>query len=64
MFIERIMIAWDGNLVSLVSCRIRCYIVINNLSVLPTKYSVLGYSLLENLMHYKKHCVIYELTAR
>ena len=46
-------------------CRIECYIVLIHLSVLlPTKYSVLDYALLNNLMPYKKRCVIYELTPR
>ena len=49
----------------LVCCRIKCYIALIHLSLLfPTKYSLLGYNLLNNLMCYKKWGIIYELTPR
>ena len=45
----------------LVCHRIKCYIVLIHLFVLlPTEYFVLGYSLLDNLMHYKKWFIMYE----
>ena len=49
-------VAWGGNLVPfLVDYKIKCYIVLIHLSVLlPTEYSVLGYSTLDNQMHYEK----------
>ena len=49
----------------LICCWIKCYIVsIHESILLPIEYSVLGYSLLDNLIHYEKRCVIYQLTPR
>ena len=41
----------------------KCFIIVIDLFLFPTEYSVLDYSLVDNLMHYKKQGVIHELTT-
>ena len=48
----------------LILCTIKCLYHINWLVLFPNEYSVLGYSLWDNLMLYKKRSLIHKITPR
>ena len=56
-------IARDGNLVPYSNCvKVKYRIIYNWLVLFPTEYSVLGFSLKDNLIRYKKWGVFHEFT--